>query len=195
MCSLLAFNVRNQLIFKIILCGLREIICGRDLSPGWPICKLWYSAGLVESALSLSVMMVTCDGSSNCMLSVQSASKEPEGTLKTVYLPKLLSQSCLICACDLQIFRVSSRQTWGKLQPCLFLMILESFKLCAIWLSCIDWEPMVGIPPLGVVVMAGREADSVHVCVCVCVYMCTCMGNVGVKGEGNILVWRTEPRG
>ena len=57
------------------------------------------------------VMMVTCDGSSDCMLSVQSASKEPEGTLKTVYLPKLLSQSCLICACDLQIFRVSSRQT------------------------------------------------------------------------------------
>ena len=30
---------------------------------------------------------------------------------------------------------------------------------------------MVGIPPLGVVVMAGREADSVHVCVCVCLYV------------------------
>ena len=44
---------------------------------------------------------------------------------------------------------------------------------------------MVGIFPLGMVGMPGREADSVCVCVCVCVcvYMCTCEGNVGIKGR------------
>lgn len=177
MCSLLAFNVRNQLIFKIILCGLREIICGRDLSPGWAICKLWYSAGLVERVSHDGNLWWVKQLYAQCPVCFQRARGHIKNSLFAQAAVTVLFNLCLWLA-NLSCFQQADLRQTSALpfsnDPRVFQAVWNLIVLY--WLGANGWNSS---PRCG-----GDAWERGWLCVCVCVFICAhAWAMLGSKGR------------